>query len=564
MGDRQPDREARYRAFLSYSHKDAAAARALHRRLESYRLPKRLVGTQGAHGVVPERLSPIFRDREELPAAGDLSQTVRAALARSDALIVLCSPSAAASLWVGLEVALFRKLHPGRPIYAAIVAGEPSQAFPAALTAGGTVEPLAADLRAKGDGRRLGLLKLAAGLSGVGLDALVQRDAQRRIRRVTAVTAAALAAMLAMAVLTTAALTARADAERQRAEAEGLVEFMLTDLRRELRGVGRLDIMSTVNQRALTHYERQRDRDPTVATSAVRARVDHTMGEDLLTRGDAEAALRLFRNAHRISSQLIEQSPADPQAIFVHAQSEFWLGRVDEVRQDWAGAQRRYARFAGLIDKLIASAPDNPEYMMQVGWSALDLGNIQLNGTKDYAAAQRSYEKAVHWFGRALEAMPRDEGVLRAQANAYAWLADSFFMRAMWRESLAARLRQFRIVERLHRASPANVENSYRLALAERAIARAYFKEGEKASARRLLFRAFDRARQLEARDPGNGEWRLFGGLVRCDLYWAGLGTPKGVTRPGLRDEIVSVTTALASAENPRIAELSNCVAAIG
>ena len=30
----------RYAAFISYSHKDAAAARALHSRLERYRIPK--------------------------------------------------------------------------------------------------------------------------------------------------------------------------------------------------------------------------------------------------------------------------------------------------------------------------------------------------------------------------------------------------------------------------------------------------------------------------------------------------------------------------------------------
>ena len=128
--------------------------------------------------------------------------------------------------------------------------------FPPNLATGGA-EPLAADLRPHADGRRLGFLKLVAGLSGVGLDALVQRDAQRRLRRVTAVTAAALAAMLVMAVLTGLALSQRREAQRQRAEAEGLVEFMLTDLRDKLKGVGRLDVLPAVNERALTYYRKQ-------------------------------------------------------------------------------------------------------------------------------------------------------------------------------------------------------------------------------------------------------------------------------------------------------------------
>src|SRR5687768_857960 len=94
---------ARYRAFLSYSHKDAAAAGRLHRRLETYRVPKRLVGAATPRGPVPERLTPIFRDRDELPAATNLSEEVRAALADSAALIILCSPDAASSRWVAEE-----------------------------------------------------------------------------------------------------------------------------------------------------------------------------------------------------------------------------------------------------------------------------------------------------------------------------------------------------------------------------------------------------------------------------------------------------------------------------
>ena len=142
--------------------------------------------------MVPERLWPIFRDREELPAATDLSETVREALAQSGALIILCSPHAAGSLWVAEEIEVFRRLHPDRPILAAILDGDPPDCFPGKLRAFGQDgtwhEPLATDLRPQGDGAHLGLLKLVAGITGVGLDALVQRDAARRIRRVMAVT----------------------------------------------------------------------------------------------------------------------------------------------------------------------------------------------------------------------------------------------------------------------------------------------------------------------------------------------------------------------------------------
>ena len=64
--------DAKYKAFISYSHDDNKWADWLHRSLESYRPPKRLVGEVTEHGTIPKRLAPIFRDRDELPSATDL------------------------------------------------------------------------------------------------------------------------------------------------------------------------------------------------------------------------------------------------------------------------------------------------------------------------------------------------------------------------------------------------------------------------------------------------------------------------------------------------------------
>ena len=127
-------RENGYRAFISYSHRDDAAAKSLHKRLETYRLPKKLIGQAGERGPITERLTPIFRDLDELSAADDLTVEIKAALARSATLIVLCSPGAKASKWVNLEIETFRALHSNsRPVLAALIEGEPADAFPPAL-----------------------------------------------------------------------------------------------------------------------------------------------------------------------------------------------------------------------------------------------------------------------------------------------------------------------------------------------------------------------------------------------------------------------------------------------
>ena len=63
----------RFRAFISDSHADEVWARWLMRRLETYRVPTRLVGTAGIHGPITARLGAFFRDRDELTASATLA-----------------------------------------------------------------------------------------------------------------------------------------------------------------------------------------------------------------------------------------------------------------------------------------------------------------------------------------------------------------------------------------------------------------------------------------------------------------------------------------------------------
>lgn len=554
----------RYAAFISYSHKDASAARALHGRLERYRIPKRLVGSAGDHGPVPARLTPIFRDRDELPAAGDLSEKVRAALAASDALVVVCSPHSAASIWVAREIAVFRELHPGRPILAAVIAGEPGECFPEALggvdAAGAQIEPLAADLRKAGDGRRLGFLKLVAGLTGLGLDALIQRDTARQIRRVTAVTLAAIVATLVMAVLTVIALNARKEADRQRAEAEGLVEFMLTDLRTKLKGVGRLDVMDAVNERAFTYYRNQGVLSSLPDESLEQfARVFHARGETQVTRGEMRAALENFREAHAVTAAILARHPRDTSAIFAHAQSEYWIGRVHELRQEWEPAEQRYLRYAEAGKKLIEIAPDNPEYMMERGWGDLNLGHIYLQGWKKPEHAETLFRGAIAWFAEAAKTPRHHARALREEANAYADLSDTFYARQLWREALDARQSEYAINMRLHRLDPNNADAIYMLAIAERSVAKVSYRAGIVADSERLLRLAYRRTQWLVQREADNADWLLLNTKIECDLTAPG-GESDAAVRATLPKRIAAAASSLRRRNNPRVAELARCI----
>jgi hypothetical protein len=56
----------RYWAFISYSQRDAKLAQWLHKQLETFRVPRDLVGRRIGNWTIPRRIIPIFRDRDEL------------------------------------------------------------------------------------------------------------------------------------------------------------------------------------------------------------------------------------------------------------------------------------------------------------------------------------------------------------------------------------------------------------------------------------------------------------------------------------------------------------------
>lgn len=115
----------RYAAFVSYRHVklDRKWAVWIHSKMETYRVPKRLV----AKGL-PRRVGKMFRDEEELAASADLSASIDEALKASRFLIVICSSQTPKSQWVNEEVKRFRDMGRTKHVLALLVEGEPEDA----------------------------------------------------------------------------------------------------------------------------------------------------------------------------------------------------------------------------------------------------------------------------------------------------------------------------------------------------------------------------------------------------------------------------------------------------
>lgn len=514
-----------YFAFLSYSHADDQVATWLHEAIEQFRVPKKLVGRLTENGSIPRRLQPIFRDRGELSASGDLSEEIEEALVGSRFLIVLCSPAAVRSRWASLEIEAFKRFHPDGCVIAAIVEGEPfasdipgreaEECFPPALRVKydqrgrpttRRAEPIAADLREDRDGRQGGLLKIVAGMLGVRLDELVQRETHRRHKRLALLAAASVAGMAVTTGLAVFAFEARDAAQNERREAEGLISFMLGDLRKKLEPIGKLEALDSVGVRALAYYEKQDKTDLSDAALVQRSKALTLMGEIAQLRGDLDGALRRYREAMSGTAEMVRRAPNDPQNLFGHAQNVFWVGNIAYQRGDMERAAAAFREYRRLADGMIALAPGNSDYQMERVYADTNLGTVLM--------AQRRYREAATTYQALLESaemlaakQPRNLEYQQQLVSALAWLADAREFSGRLDESLGLRTRELELLQSLWQSSQGDTRAKRKEMTSRRAIARLLASRGD-------LVRALDHSHEAAATidwlmrtEPENTEW---------------------------------------------------------
>lgn len=516
-----------YRAFISYAHADRKVARWLHRTLEGYRVPKGLDTDQQLSADDRRWLGAIFIDRDELSASDDLSAAVQDALSRSDYLVVVCSPEAARSHWVNEEILTFKRLRGEAHVRCIIVAGEPfatrhglaeaEECFPPALKyhigpdgqlSGDPAEPIAADMRSAGDGRRLARLKIIAGLLDVSLDTLVQRQTHRQNRQLIGLFGAALAALAIVTFLMFSALKAREEAgaakqiaQERNASAEDLLEFMLGDLREKLEPAGRLDVLGAVGQEVLDYYAERPASEFDADSLARRAKALQLLGEIQVSRGDLLAAQEAFTQSRKTTDELLARAPDDTARIFDHAQTAYWLARIEWRRGDLLATETGLREYLAFAERLVKLEPDNPLWIQELGYAYSNLGTVFMERGK-WQSAITEFDKAYTTLSLLVTAHPDENEFQVALGDVLSWLASANLRTGQFDRAHEHRLEQIRIYRDILAVHPEIQSAGFELAAAYMHLARLSYLMGDADRALAQLGEAEALGRNNVARDP--------------------------------------------------------------
>jgi len=174
-------KQFQYYAFISYCREDRFWAEWLQSKIENYRIPKGVRVESG--NQLPKHIRPIFLDTTDM-GVGDLRKNLSTELEDSRFLIVICSPEAAASIWVNTEVQNFISLGRGNRIIPFIVSGTPDpvnegekQCYPPVLDKGLLGASLTELKKEKA------FVKVIAFILGLKFDLLWQRHSRNEKRK---------------------------------------------------------------------------------------------------------------------------------------------------------------------------------------------------------------------------------------------------------------------------------------------------------------------------------------------------------------------------------------------
>ncbi len=372
------------------------------------------------------------------------------------------------------------------------------------------------------------------------------------VQRHRAGVATAAAAVVALGIGVGVALWQAREAQAQRVQAEGLIEYMIGDLRKKLQPVGRLDVLDGVGDKALAYYAAQDLNRLDADSLGRRARALHMIGDLAEQRGRFEEAQRDFQQAADTTSELLQRHPDDAQRIYDQSQSEYYLGYVQWRRGRLHEAEAAFRRYYAMAQRMNQAQPDNHDWQLEKVFAAqnvaivlLDLGQAQealeLSGQARSAierlvlthpedavsaantigwsarawAGLRQYEKAIATEEDKIAAARRapggdkNEDAMFLVANGHAEIA--LFLRSLGRLDDALRMARTGAAElaALQTLDPTNLDTVSELVGARFLLADLLVDQGDMAAARTAAAAADAGLARLMARPMPKRGWRL-------------------------------------------------------
>jgi len=343
---------------------------------------------------------------------------------------------------------------------------------------------------------------------GYRLERLVRRN-----RMAFAAAGAVALALLAGFMISTWQAVRATRAERladvERGRAENLLKFMLGDLYTKLDGVGRLDVLDAVADKATAYFASLGPDDLNDTTRLSRAKALRLLGGVRMSQGRYADAVEAFTGAYSRAAEMASRHPRDGEVLFERGQAEFGIGYVHLRRAEYPPAGEWFTRYRDTCVALVALDPARTDWQLELVDGQGNLAALDKE-RGEYAAARAGYLSELATLEKLAAGDPGNLQIRSKMADAHAWLGSIAELQGAYAEALRQFSTQSAQLESLAQSDPKTAIWSQYQSVALVNVVAIDMVTGRYEAAGESLVRAQKLLDALVAHDPENAYWKGF------------------------------------------------------
>ena len=298
---------------------------------------------------------------------------------------------------------------------------------------------------------------------------------------------------------------ARREADRRRKQAEGLIGFMIGDLRPKLERVNRLDLLDAVGDQALEYFRQNAEGKESDEELYRRIEAIRQIGEVRRAQGNLPLALKTFREAETLARRLAARSPAFAKGKLELVEGHAWIGQALFEQGDLDGALAAWQEQLRVAQVGLAAKPEDRLWQSALAMAYHNVGTV-LDVKGDVPGTLRSYRECLRMQRLLTAAQPGDRDIQTEMAATLAWVSNSLEQLGDLSGALNLRREHLAIYERLAAADPGNPAFRQDLASAQGFLAGLLAAMGDRPAARALYGKGLAIITEMAAKDPANTE----------------------------------------------------------
>ncbi len=319
------------------------------------------------------------------------------------------------------------------------------------------------------------------------------------------------------------AMAAQQIAEKRRAAAETLVDYMVSDLRGRLAPIGRLDLLVGVGDGVRSYYAALAGLERSPADVDREAFALDILGLARQSRGELDQALVAWQREATILDAELARRPDDPGVGARRrrrADVDLAVGQVHQTRGQTDAAIAAYDAAIGAYDRLFEAAPDDDDVALGVARAHDKLGELhRAHGRIDLALAQHRQGLAAR--ERASTHRRGDRDIVYALSESHHKLGIAYLGAGASKQTLEELRTAARLRASLVDADPENTTWQAGLAQVEIELAGFQRQIGELDESVNTYRATLPILEALVRRDPSNTTWRRDRGNLLSDLGFA-------------------------------------------